>query len=78
MEEVLCWCCEYYTAFAEDIDGICGLNSLFVSFEGDACENFLLKSGLHTNRTIPKYCNNYKNGEPVTDSPKYNSKKIDK
>lgn len=59
MKEVLCWCCEYFWQESE-LDGKCKLYFTKVSPSDRVCRRFLLNSGLHTERKIPDYCENYK------------------
>ena len=68
MKEVLCWCCEYYElkdsesfGLAENLTfGVCNLKNIDRLARENVCEDFLKSSGLHTQRTIPDYCKNYK------------------
>lgn len=67
MREVLCWCCEHFTLsdnelsefFKKSATGICCLTGLEIPVYNRVCENFIINKGLHTKRTIPKYCRNY-------------------
>lgn len=60
MAKVLCQSCEYYWAYGEDNAEICLLKDTDISAFDEVCENFLLNIGLHTTRTIPEHCINYK------------------
>lgn len=65
MEEVLCWCCEYFRLTEEDkteirVLGICTEKNTAINGYDRVCERFLFNSGLHTERIIPEYCENYK------------------
>ncbi len=70
MREVVCWCCEYFELseisdpFYKLIHGIkdcCSLKNKGVNSEDAVCEDFLLRSGLFTKRSIPERCKNYHN-----------------
>lgn len=54
--EVECWCCKYYWPYDEDNDKHCVLKDIEVSPYAAVCEDFELRDGLHTDRTIPDYC----------------------
>ena len=65
MKEVLCWCCEYFYLLTDakvqgEISGECLKKKEIVNGSDRVCEQFLIKSGLHTARVIPEYCLNYK------------------
>ena len=66
--DVVCWCCENFTLkhtritrneIVEIVDGTCALKNSFVFSENSVCEDFILRKGLYTTRTIPKHCKNY-------------------
>ena len=66
MSEVLCWCCEHYFNFddlkiceGKIVNGTCILKKTLLSASDTVCEEFVLRRGLYTNRTIPNYCKNY-------------------
>ena len=66
MREVVCWCCEYFFAKFEDpvcrdliTKGMCSYKLQKCDPEEAVCEDFLLLSGLHTQRKIPEKCKNY-------------------
>lgn len=67
MKNVVCWCCENFI-LQEDvlknkekiIDGICLYKNSFCYSEGEVCQEFILRRGLHTNRNIPDICKKYK------------------
>lgn len=58
--EVLCWCCEYYWPDDDGEDGKCKLKNASVRHDDRVCPEFVLNSGLHTEREIPEYCLHYK------------------
>ncbi|MBQ7045828.1 MAG: hypothetical protein IJN65_04980 [Clostridia bacterium] len=59
MSEVLCWCCEHFSLVDEDnYIGVCKLDESQKSAYCTVCEEFLIRSGLFTKRTIPDYCKN--------------------
>ena len=62
MSEVLCWCCKYFVLLEEHSYekwyGICENKNVIILAENKVCEEFILKSGLHTKKTIPDYCRN--------------------
>ena len=67
MAEVVCWCCEHFAPRCEIYEGkeviksgVCGIKMIDISTENRVCEDFLLRSGLFTQRSIPSYCKNYK------------------
>ncbi len=66
MREVVCWCCEYYLHnptnekdFFEALKGYCILKKEKVHSEDAVCEDFFLRVGQTTFRSIPNYCKNY-------------------
>lgn len=64
MSEVLCWCCENFVLFDDnpdekDCDGICKYKKLICNAQSRVCEEFIMRSGLHTRKSIPSYCRNY-------------------
>lgn len=66
MNEVVCWCCEYYLHnptqsedFFESQKGWCVLKNIKVHSEDTVCEDFFLRIGQRTFRSIPNYCKNY-------------------
>lgn len=64
MSEVLCWCCENFVLFHDnpdekDCDGICKYKKLICNAQSRVCEEFIMRSGLHTRKSIPSYCRNY-------------------
>lgn len=66
MEYVKCWCCEYYWPYDDSGKDICLLKNTYISAFDTVCEDFLLNSGLYTNRTIPYYCVNYSDKKTET------------
>ncbi len=65
-EFVKCWCCAYYDVMNEKLIGIpetvagfCTLSDSIVRTHDEVCPDFLLNSGLHTEKSIPDYCINY-------------------
>ncbi|MBO5105483.1 MAG: hypothetical protein J6C29_01145 [Clostridia bacterium] len=64
MPYMLCWCCEYFV-FSKEIQtdketefyGICKKNGEICFSQACVCEDFILKSGLHTTRIIPDFYN---------------------
>ena len=67
MQEVLCWCCAHWFAFAESQEkierGFCEFYNKDCSAYKRVCKDFLLRNGLHTRKTIPEYCENYKEND---------------
>ena len=61
MSEVLCWYCEYFLVNGEDgtRNGTCLKIPMMLSPYNEVCEEFIMKKGLHTKRTIPEFCKNY-------------------
>lgn len=64
MSEVLCWCCENFVLFYDNseeknCDGICKYKKLICNAQSRVCEEFIMRSGLHTRKSIPSYCRNY-------------------
>lgn len=67
MQEVVCWCCEHFVLLNElEIlgnkltNGKCQYKNLKCYSENKVCEEFILRSGLHTKKIIPEICKNYK------------------
>ena len=60
MAEVVCWCCDYYLPLSEDCtEGAC-LKEFCIRLANDTvCEDFFIRRGLYTKRSIPEYCKNY-------------------
>lgn len=63
MKEVVCWCCENYKLVdLYDTDwGFCVHKNSELSGYDRVCEEFIMRRGLYTKRTVPDYCRNYKN-----------------
>lgn len=67
MKEVICVYCEFFKATKEELRGnhyyisagICSLKGFEADAESRVCEEYIMFSGLHTNRVIPDYCKNY-------------------
>lgn len=64
---VVCWCCEYFDPKFEDpiekekmTGGVCTEKEMECLPYAKVCEDFLLRSGLHTRRSIPSYYKHYK------------------
>ena len=83
MENVVCWCCEYFLAEFGDIknkehitSGQCKLHNTKCMPNDNVCEDFLLMQGLFTKRNIPKYCKNYSESFISTKSFTYNFYKL--
>ena len=63
MNEVVCWYCENYRIYINkgNMDlGICLLHKKEMPIENKVCEHFILRLGVHTKKSIPDYCINYK------------------
>ncbi len=69
MSKVVCWCCEKFVlketteielAYSKNIDGKCTLKNISCTAQDKVCQDFVLRNGLFTKRTIPSYCKNYK------------------
>ena len=67
MAEVVCWCCENYNSLnrlmiinGAFVDGYCLRYNKPCLSESNVCEEFVMRIGLFTKRTIPDYCKNYK------------------
>lgn len=72
MSEVVCWCCEHFEPNYCDSSkrnvisgGFCKRFNANCLPEDSVCEEFLLRSGLHTSRTIPENCKLYENNRPI-------------
>ncbi|MBE6750107.1 MAG: hypothetical protein E7560_02970 [Ruminococcaceae bacterium] len=64
---VVCWCCEYFfPEFGDPINkgkmtgSMCSKREASRLPSDNVCEEFLLRSGLHTRKSIPSYCKHYK------------------
>lgn len=67
MKEVVCYCCEMFKpldkliVYKKDlVNGICMHTNNLCSTESPVCQDFILRKGLFTKRTIPDRCVNYK------------------
>ncbi len=67
MQEVKCWCCDFFKPKYESdyfpnviTGGLCEIKGVDRMLEDSVCEEFLIRSGLYTTRTIPDKCKNYK------------------
>ncbi len=68
MNEVVCWCCEYFVLLENAkthneifAAGKCKNKGVFCHSGDRVCEDFVLRKGLHTVRTIPTFCKNNNN-----------------
>lgn len=63
MNIVLCWCCKHYLLDSkiknDGTVGFCEKKKVTLSCNTAVCEDFILRDGLYTHRTIPKYCKQY-------------------
>lgn len=64
MSEVLCWYCENFVFFSDNPDeknciGVCTYKKIICDAQSRVCEDFIMRSGLHTKKSIPGYCRNY-------------------
>jgi hypothetical protein len=64
MQEVVCWCCEYFilseklkSLNGKFINGKCEYHGLSCFSESKVCEEFQLRSGLHTTKITLDICN---------------------
>ena len=60
MKFVECWCCKYFRYLEQEntkkmeVEGLCVEKEKWVIATNDVCKSFMLRSGLYTNRVIPK------------------------
>ena len=61
MREVTCSACDNYRVIYEHTTdkGFCIFCEKIVYDEDKVCEEYVLRRGLYTKRTIPSYCKNY-------------------
>ena len=55
-KEVECWCCKHFVLREKTETGGCINKWVVVPAHDRVCEDFELRDGLHTERTIPDYC----------------------
>lgn len=64
MNVVLCWCCQNYLLIKDEPAGnevgYCTIKESRVKYDDAVCCEFILRQGLHTKRSIPDYCKNYR------------------
>ena len=58
MADVMCWCCEYFSWVDNTNYGTCRFRKATRKVHDKVCEDFLILSGLYTQKTIPDYCKN--------------------
>ena len=66
MSEVVCWQCSFFSPKYENpyfkellTGGFCMHKGIKLDLESVVCENFKIKDGLFTKRSIPIYCKRY-------------------
>lgn len=67
MSEMKCWCCEHFILYenVEIIDGKltngkCIYKNVLRYANNTVCEDFIVRKGLYSKRTIPSHCKNYR------------------
>ncbi len=62
MEEVVCWCCEFFRFDDDPQDfnprGHCSIKNFPCTPNSSVCDDFVMLGGLYTKRTVPPRCKN--------------------